>query len=45
MWDPKTQRARSLMAREMAPLAATENMFNGNSTLSQTGSFLNRLIN
>ena len=39
MWDPKTKKARSLMAREVAPLAATENMYGGNSTISQMGWF------
>ena len=37
IYDPKDGTARCLDARETAPAAATENMFNGNSSLSQTG--------
>lgn len=37
IYDPASKTARSLNAREVAPLAATENMFEGNSSISQKG--------
>jgi len=37
IYDSKTGMARCLDARETAPDAATQDMFNGNATLSQTG--------
>lgn len=37
LYDPVTRQARSLDAREVAPIAATEDMFKGNSTISQRG--------
>ena len=37
IYDPANKTAWSLDAREKAPLAATENMFNGNSSLAQKG--------
>ena len=37
IYDSKTGTARCLDARETAPDAATQDMFNGNATLSQTG--------
>lgn len=38
IYDPATKTGWSLDSREVAPLAATANMFNGNSSLSQKGS-------
>ena len=43
MYDPKSQTARCLDARETAPLAATENMFQGNSELTEKGDELTTL--
>ena len=37
IYDTKTGKAQCLDARETAPAAATEDMFNGNSSLSQKG--------
>lgn len=37
IYDKKTGTVRSLNAREVAPLAANETMFNGDSSLSQKG--------
>lgn len=37
VYDQNTRTARCLNARETAPLAATEDMFNGNPESSQTG--------
>lgn len=37
IYDPVTGTATALDARETAPFGATENMFNGNSSLSQRG--------
>jgi len=37
IYDTKTGKASCLDARETAPGAATEDMFNGNSSLSQKG--------
>ena len=37
LYDPVTRKARCLDAREVAPIAATEDMFKGNSTISQRG--------
>ncbi|CAG0913347.1 unnamed protein product [Notodromas monacha] len=37
IWDGVTKTAHALIAREWAPLAATEDMFGGNGTLSVTG--------
>lgn len=37
IYNRQNQTARSLIAREVAPLAATKNMFEGNSTKSQYG--------
>lgn len=37
IYDPATKTGWSLDSREVAPLAATANMFNGNSSLSQKG--------
>ena len=39
IYDPETKTARSLNAREVAPIEATENMFKGNSSISQKGFF------
>lgn len=40
IYDPVRRIARCLDAREVAPIAATEDMFKGNSTISQRGHFL-----
>ena len=40
IYDPANKIARTLNAREVAPLAATENMFNGDRSLSHKGSAL-----
>jgi gamma-glutamyltranspeptidase / glutathione hydrolase / leukotriene-C4 hydrolase len=37
IYDSKTGKAECLNAREMAPAAATENMFSGNASLSIKG--------
>ncbi len=37
IYDPVTQTAKCLDARETAPLAATENMYSSNAFLSQIG--------
>ena len=37
IYDPATKTARSLDARETAPVAATEDMFQGKASLSQRG--------
>lgn len=37
-YDPVNRTARCLDAREVAPLAATEDMFGGNAKISQKGS-------
>jgi Gamma-glutamyltranspeptidase len=37
VYDSKTGKAQCLNSREVAPLAATENMFGGNSNLSTKG--------
>ena len=37
IYDPVTKTSYTLDSREIAPLAATENMFNGNSSISQKG--------
>ena len=37
IYDTKTGKAQCLDARETAPAAATEDMFNGNATLSRIG--------
>uniref|UniRef100_A0A0P6D9U5 Gamma-glutamyltranspeptidase 1 n=1 Tax=Daphnia magna TaxID=35525 RepID=A0A0P6D9U5_9CRUS len=37
LYDPVKRQARCLDAREVAPLAATEDMFKGNSSISQRG--------
>lgn len=42
IYDSKTGVARCLDARETAPAAATEDMYDGNATLSQIGSASNR---
>ena len=39
IYDPTNKTARTLNAREVAPLAATENMFNGDSYLSKKGTY------
>jgi gamma-glutamyltranspeptidase/glutathione hydrolase/leukotriene-C4 hydrolase len=40
IYDPAGPQARSLDAREVAPIAATEDMFKGNSSISQRGTIL-----
>ena len=37
LYDPVSRTARCLNAREVAPIAATENMFGGNAKISQKG--------
>lgn len=37
IWDPKTKTADYLDARETAPMAATEDMFDGNAHLAMYG--------
>lgn len=37
IYDPETKTGYTLDSREVAPLAANETMFNGNSSLSQKG--------
>lgn len=37
IYDPATRTATSINAREAAPLAATEDMFHGDSSISQKG--------
>ncbi len=39
LYDPVKRVARCLDAREVAPIAATEDMFKGNSSISQRGHF------
>ena len=39
LYDPVKRVARCLDAREVAPIAATEDMFKGNATISQRGAY------
>jgi len=41
IYNKTTGEVHTINAREHAPLAATEDMFNGNSTLSQKGILIN----
>ena len=43
IYDPVGPQAQSLDAREVAPIAATEDMFKGNSSISQRGAIPSHL--
>ena len=44
-YDANTKKVSTMDCREKAPLAASENMYEGNETLSSRGTFIGLLIN